>query len=126
MRIRRTVFAVSLATVLEQIVAPWIALDGTNEVYSGVDCMALLVTPVAAYMYGVSPFQAGVVSVGPILILLLAGHHQLPLPPPQVHPMGTSGDAGRGNDYFSRSRRFRGGHALRIDIGDVASRPFSP
>ena len=69
--IRLTVFAVSLVPFLA-IVAPWIALDGTNEVYSGVDCMALLVTPIAAYMYGVSPFQAGVVSVGPILILLLA------------------------------------------------------
>ena len=69
--IRLTAFALTLVPFLA-MVAPWVALDGLRGTHSGVDSMALLVTPVAVYMYGVSPLQAGVVSAGPILILLLA------------------------------------------------------
>ena len=69
--IRLSAFAVTLVPFLA-LAAPWVTLDGIGEAHSGVDSMALLATPVAVYMYGVSPFQAGVVSVGPILVLLLA------------------------------------------------------
>ena len=69
--IRLGAFAVSLMPFLA-LAAPWITLDGTNEVHSGVDCMALLATSTAVYMYGVSPLETGIVSVGPMLVLLLA------------------------------------------------------
>ena len=69
--VRLSAFAVALVPFLA-LAGPWVTLDGINEVYSGVDCIALLATPVAVYMYGVSPIQAGIVSAGPILILLLA------------------------------------------------------
>ena len=69
--VRLGAFAVTLAPFLA-LVAPWITLDGDSGTRSGVDSMALLSTPVAAYMYNVSPFQTGIVSVGPILVLLLA------------------------------------------------------
>jgi len=69
--IRLLAFTVSLVP-FPALAAPWVALDGLGGTYSGVGSMALLVTPTAVYMFGVSPFQAAIVSVGPILILLLA------------------------------------------------------
>lgn len=69
--IRLTAFAVTLVPFLA-LAAPWVALDGLSGTYSGVDCVAILASPVAMYLYSVSPLQAGIVSVGPIAILLLA------------------------------------------------------
>lgn len=68
--IRLSAFAVSLVPFL-LLFAPWVSLDGISGAHSGVGSVALLATPVAAYMFGASPFQALIVSVGPILIFLL-------------------------------------------------------
>lgn len=69
--VRLAAFAVTLVP-FPALLAPWVALDGIAGSYSGVDAVALLATPTAAYLYGVSPLQAVIVTVGPILVLLLA------------------------------------------------------
>ena len=57
---------------LAAMVLPWVVLDGTGEVVSGVGAIALLVPPMSEYLYAVSPLQATLLTVGPILVTLLA------------------------------------------------------
>ena len=63
-----------LATLipLAALALPWIVLDGTKESVSGVGAIALLVPPTSEYLYAVSPLQAGILTLGPILVALLA------------------------------------------------------
>ena len=68
---RLAAFAVTLVP-FPALVAPWVTLDGIGGAHSGVDAIALLATPASAYLYDVSRLQAGIVTVGPVLILLLA------------------------------------------------------
>jgi len=51
---------------------PWVTLDGTGESVSGVGAIALLVPPMSKYLYTVSPLQAALLIVGPILVTWLA------------------------------------------------------
>ena len=69
--VRLAAFVVTLIP-LAALILPWVTLDGTGEVHTGAESIALLATPVAVYMFSVSPLQAGIVSVGPILVVLLA------------------------------------------------------
>ena len=57
---------------LAAMVLPWVMLDGTGEVVSGVGAIALLVPPMSEYLYAVSPLQAALLTVGPVLVALLA------------------------------------------------------
>ena len=57
---------------LAALALPWVELDGTGETVSGVGAMALLVPPMSEYLYAVSPLQAALLTVGPVLVALLA------------------------------------------------------
>ena len=106
--VRLIAFAVSLVP-FPALVAPWVALDGLEGTYNGVDSMALLVTPTAVYMFGVSPLQAAIVSVGPILILLLAiitsyNYHRrrsIPWAPPAMFAVAMAISLGAGSFVVS-------------------------
>lgn len=69
--IRLMAFVVTLAP-LGALGLPWVTLDGTKETLSGVATIALLAPPMGIYLYEVSPLQAGILTVGPILVALLA------------------------------------------------------
>ena len=51
---------------------PWVALDGAEATVSGVDAIVLLVPPMREYIFVVSPLQGAILTLGPILIALLA------------------------------------------------------
>ncbi len=57
---------------LAAMALPWVVLDGTGEAVTGVGAIALLVPPTSEYLYAVSPLQASVLMIGPILVALLA------------------------------------------------------
>ena len=57
---------------LAALALPWVVLDGTGEAVSGVGAIALLVPPMGEYLYAVSPLQAALLTLGPILVALLA------------------------------------------------------
>ena len=57
---------------LAALALPWVTLDGTGEAVSGVGSIALLVPPMSEYLYAVSPLQATFLTVGPMLVALLA------------------------------------------------------
>lgn len=67
---RLVAFAATLIP-LAVMVLPWVVLDGTGEAVSGIGAVALLVPPMSEYLYAVSPVQAGILTVGPILVSLL-------------------------------------------------------
>lgn len=77
-RTEAATFAIRLGTFVLTLVpflalaAPWVTLDGIGEAHSGVELTALLSTPAGVYLYSVSFVQAAILSVGPIVILLLA------------------------------------------------------
>lgn len=57
---------------LAALALPWVTLDGTEEAVSGVGAVALLAPPMSEYLYTVSSLQATLLTVGPILVALLA------------------------------------------------------
>ena len=67
---RLLAFAATLIP-LAVMALPWVMLDSTGEAVSGVGAVALLVPPMSGYLYAVSPVQAGILTVGPILLTLL-------------------------------------------------------
>ena len=68
---RLTAFVATLIP-LAALALPWVVLDGTEESVSGIGAIALLVPPTSEYLYAVSPLQAGILTLGPILLALLA------------------------------------------------------
>ena len=50
---------------------PWVTLDGSDKILTGVTSIALLTSPVRDYLYGVNPVQAVLLTFGPVLIVLL-------------------------------------------------------
>ena len=69
--IRLSAFVATLIP-LAAMALPWIILDGTGEAVSGVGAIALLVPPSSEYLYAVSPLQAAFLTLGPVLVALLA------------------------------------------------------
>ena len=69
--VRLMAFAVTLIPLVAMM-QPWVTLDGIEESLSGVDAIALLVPPMSEYLYTVSPLQAAIVTLGPVLVALLA------------------------------------------------------
>ena len=67
---RLLAFAATLIP-LAAMVLPWVTLDGTGEAVSGIGAVALLAPPMSEYLYAVSPVQASILTVGPILVTLL-------------------------------------------------------
>ena len=57
---------------LAALALPWVMLDGTGEAVSGVGAIALLAPPMSGYLYTVAPLQATLLTVGPMLVALLA------------------------------------------------------
>ena len=70
--IMRLLAFVSTLTPLAAMTLPWVTLDGTEKSVSGVGAIALLVLPTSEYLYAVSPLQAALLTVGPILVAFLA------------------------------------------------------
>ena len=68
---RLTAFVATLIP-LAAMVLPWVTLDGTDAVVSGVGAIALLVPPTSEYLFAVSPIQAAIVTVGTMLAAVLA------------------------------------------------------
>ena len=68
---RLVAFAVTMAP-LATMFLPWVSLDGSDKVYTGVTCIALLVSPLREYLFAVDPVQAAIVTIGPVLIVLLS------------------------------------------------------
>ena len=50
---------------------PWVTLDGSGEVRSGVTSISLLVSPIRDYLFEVDPVQAAIVTMGPVAVALL-------------------------------------------------------
>lgn len=50
---------------------PWVTLDGSSEIRSGVTSISLLVSPVRDYLFEVDPIQAAIVTIGPVAVVLL-------------------------------------------------------
>ena len=69
--VRLSAFAATLIP-LAAMALPWVMLDGTGKSVSGVGAIALLVPPTSEYLYTVSPLQAALLTIGPILVALLA------------------------------------------------------
>ena len=69
--IRLFAFIATLALLLS-LLLPWIMLDGTREILSGVGLASLLGSSMREYLYQVDPVQAAILTMGPILIALLA------------------------------------------------------
>ena len=63
-------FAFFIATLipLAALALPWVTLGGIEEPLSGVDMVALAVTPARTYLYTVSALQSTVLFVGPIAV----------------------------------------------------------
>ena len=70
--IMRLVAFVFTLVPLAALALPWVVLDGTREAVSGVGAIALLVPPMSEYLYAVSPLQATLLTLGPMLVALLA------------------------------------------------------
>ena len=68
---RFTAFVATLIP-LAAMALPWVTLDGTDVVVSGIGAIALLVPPTSEYLFAVSPIQAAIVTAGPILAAALA------------------------------------------------------
>ena len=68
--VRISAFAVTLVPILAFLL-PWIMVDGTSYILSGVGLVALLASPMREYLYQVDPLQAAMLTMGPALIALL-------------------------------------------------------
>lgn len=68
---RLTAFLATLIPLVAMML-PWVTLDGMGEAVSGVGAIALLVPPMSEYLYAVSPLQAAILTLVPILVALLA------------------------------------------------------
>lgn len=68
---RLLTFALSLA-VIGAFFLPWVRLDGSREIYSGVQLAALAVSPIREYISAVAPTQTAVLLGGPLAMLLFA------------------------------------------------------
>ena len=87
--IRLLAFGVTLVP-LGALFLPWITLDGTDEVYSGVTSIALLASPIRDYLFGFDPIQASLITIGPAVMTLLTiiisqhyyGRKSIPWVPP--------------------------------------------
>lgn len=68
---RLAFFALTMAP-LGALLMPWVTLDGTGEVHTGIETIALPASPVSAYLYEVNRLQALTLMVGTALTALLA------------------------------------------------------
>ncbi len=69
--VRLIFFALTLVP-LAALLMPWVTLDGTGRTHTGISTIALLASPIRAYLYEVAPLQAATLTLGPALIGLLA------------------------------------------------------
>lgn len=69
--VRLTAFLVTLIPLVAMML-PWVTLDGIDEPVSGVGAVALLLPSMREYLFAVAPLQAAVVTLGPIVVALLA------------------------------------------------------
>ena len=69
--VRLIAFAVTIVP-LAALFLPWITLDGSERIHTGVTCVALLVSPIREYLYEVDPVQAAIVTLSPVLVVLLS------------------------------------------------------
>lgn len=69
--VRLLAFTATLAPLLS-LLLPWVMLDGNRDILSGIGLAALLASPMREYLYQVDPLQAAILTIGPILIALLA------------------------------------------------------
>ena len=69
--VRLAFFALAIAP-MGALLLPWVTLDGTAETHTGIATVALLASPVSAYLYEVNPIQAATLTVGTAVIALLS------------------------------------------------------
>ena len=69
--VRLIAFVVAV-TPLPALLLPWVRLDGTLEIRTGLGAVALLASPMREYLFTVDPLQASALTLGPVLIALLA------------------------------------------------------
>ena len=50
---------------------PWVTMDGSGEIRTGVTSISLLASPVRDYLFEVDPIQAAIVTIGPVAVVLL-------------------------------------------------------
>ena len=70
--IMRLVAFIATLIPLAAMALPWVTLDGTGKAVSGFGAIALLMPPMREYLFVVSPLQAALLTVGPIVVTLLA------------------------------------------------------
>ena len=64
-------FALTLAP-LGALLMPWVTLDGTGKVHTGIETISLPASAISAYLYDVNPLQAAILIVGTAMVALLA------------------------------------------------------
>ena len=69
--VRLSAFAVTLVPLLA-LLLPWVMMDGNRDILSGIGLVALLVSPMREYLYQVDALQAALLTIGPVLIAILA------------------------------------------------------
>ncbi len=69
--VRLVAFGVTMVP-FSALFLPWVTLDGSGEVRSGVTSISLLVSPVRDYLFEADPVQAAIVTIGPVAVVLLA------------------------------------------------------
>ena len=69
--VRLAFFALTIVP-LAAFLMPWATLDGTGETHTGISIVALLVSPINTYLYEVNLLQAATLTIGSVLIGLLA------------------------------------------------------
>lgn len=69
--IRLAAFAVTLIPLVA-LAMPWVRVDGVGDPLSGIATITLLASSMRPYLYEVSVLQAVILTIGPILIGLLA------------------------------------------------------
>ncbi len=68
--VRLVAFGVALVP-FGALFLPWVTLDGSSEIRTGVTSISLLVSPIRGYLFEADPVQAAIVTIGPVAVVLL-------------------------------------------------------
>ena len=68
--VRLVAFGVALVP-FGALFLPWVTLDGSSEIRTGVTSISLLASPIRGYLFEADPVQAAIVTIGPVAVVLL-------------------------------------------------------
>ena len=68
--VRLVAFGVALVP-FGALFLPWVTLDGSSEIRTGVTSISLLASPIRGYLFEADPVQAAIVTIGPVAVVFL-------------------------------------------------------